>query len=514
MKLMEKEEFSVLLLSTSKAPFGYGLRVLVSMLKEKGIHADLLFTRSEARRKKRQRAVRERGLDELFLEFIRPYQLIGISVYSDNINECRRICRLIKNKFPDKKIIAGAFHATVCPNECLEFCDYVCVGEGFLSFINFTLQQKENFKKDRDNSSLPQGIWGRKESVESPRNGCGKVIENLDLLPFPSFDPSSMYVVNDKNHIVNMEKKEYLKYLGGFYFTMMSFGCPFSCAYCGNSALRMINPDYTRLRWHSADYIFNEINNARKINDFNIIWFIDDAFIAMDDKLFDDFVLGYPEKVGLPFYIPGIIPRFTARFKERIGRLADIGMVRAKIGIQTGSKRLLEFYKRQQTNDEVIQVNRELSERKIPAICDVIIDSIGEKPQDTFETIELLSRLKPPILVNLFSLRVFPGTELAKIKGALKEASSDIDSYRAYRPTLGNLIIASMNFIRFPRQFIAWLGKHNHLLHRMTPRVFMKLASLFIFIKYQTLYIRQRDYLFTPLALIKLDNRLRGRVKR
>ena len=52
----------------------------------------------------------------------------------------------------------------------------------------------------------------------------------------------------------------------------------------------------------------------------------------------------YKEEVKIPFAIYGVIPTYVR--EDKIALLVDAGMNRIRMGIQSGSENILEFYKR------------------------------------------------------------------------------------------------------------------------------------------------------------------------
>lgn len=524
---MEKNDsrFSILLVSTLSEISSYGIRSLASLLQNKNINTDILFTRSTTRfdnaLRKRSYHILNKSFEAEFLSFIKPYQIIGFTVYTDSLPECIRLSKLIRHNYPGKNIVYGGIHASIAPQECLQFADYVCVGDGFISFPSFILLQKILFEEktiqtQRENSDLPQGIWGKDNRGEILRNGCGLVQHELDSLPYPLYSSKYVFMRNYKNRIVPLDRAEYERSLGYSYFTMMSIGCPYSCTYCCNSFLKGLHKDYARVRWHSPEYIVKEILKAREEYEFYSAWFMDDAFIAMSEEYFERFLLEYGKKIGLPFTISGIIPTIAMRYKGRIEKLIKIGMVRGRIGVQTGSKRLLEVYGRRQTNEEVIATSKifaEYKSKRARASYDVITDGVDESPRDILDTIELLNELYRPVAINLFSLRFYPGTELSKMTGFTYDPNN---GYLNYRPTLGNLLIGLINFLRIPQFILRRLEENEKLLLLRIPSFISRTLDLAVLSKRVWSHFYTRSYGRVPAQstkFIKLDAFIRKQCK-
>jgi len=85
------------------------------------------------------------------------------------------------------------------------------------------------------------------------------------------------------------------------------------------------------------------------------------------------------------------------------------------MGIQSGSKKTLSFYHRNNNVERILHAATILSSftpKIIPPFYDIIIDNPIETAEDKLQTLMLLRELKRPYLFYIFSLRVIPGTEL------------------------------------------------------------------------------------------------------
>ena len=129
------------------------------------------------------------------------------------------------------------------------------------------------------------------------------------------------------------------------------------------------------------------------------------------------------------------------------------------------------------------------------------------------DTIELIRQIKPPSLINLFSLRLYPGTELfRRQQEGVPFGTAGLEvSYRDYQPLFGNFLIGMMNFIFLPDFFMRWLRRNKKVLFARVPRLLMKVFSLLFLVKYMRLYMRGRDYLFVPSWLVGIDRLFKGR---
>ena len=127
----------ITLISLGLSTDAIGIRILSSLLKQNGYQSQLLFlpTLEDLKRK----ATRTRyQYSEIVLNQIinlcKDSILIGISLMTHHHSVAVELTRRIKS-FVSTPIIWGGIHPTVCPEECLETADFVCVGEAEKSII-------------------------------------------------------------------------------------------------------------------------------------------------------------------------------------------------------------------------------------------------------------------------------------------------------------------------------------------------------------------------------------------
>ncbi len=181
--------------------------------------------------------------------------------------------------------------------------------------------------------------------------------------------------------------------------------------------------------------------------------FFDDSFMAIPIRDLEQFAVKWREEVGITFSVYGVIPTYVQRDKFEV--LTWAGMNRVRMGIQSGSERLLKFYKRPTPIAKVesaAAVIAEFSRYHINPSFDIIVDNPIETRQDVVDTLELLYRLARPFTLNIFSLRLIPNTVL---ETQMKEAGVDIErinsNYHVLRPTLANVTLYLLTMWRPPR---------------------------------------------------------------
>jgi len=270
------------------------------------------------------------------------------------------------------------------------------------------------------------------------------------------------------------------------YPTIWTIGCPFKCIYCSNSKFIDYDSAYRRLRHPSIQYIITEIRRAIGKNPhISTVVFQDDSFLALKFDVLKDFAEQYKTEIGLPLCIFGVIPNYVR--DEKIQILVEAGMNRVRMGIQSGSKRILDFYNRP-TPIEKIRIATEILNRyasfMTPPVYDIILDNPIEKPEDTLDTLDLIYNMPRPFTLNLFSLRVIPNTVLAK---DVEDAGIDIKSinsnYFKHMPSFGNCLIYLLLLWKIPRPLYNRLRRfvkpsHEPQRHHYVLMIFLRLLYL------------------------------------
>jgi hypothetical protein len=125
------------------------------------------------------------------------------------------------------------------------------------------------------------------------------------------------------------------------------------------------------------------------------------------------------------------------------------------MGVQSGSQRLLDFYKRPTPPDKVLAaaaIANRFKGAMIPPAFDLIMDNPIETAEDIRETLRLAYALPRPFHLNLFSLNVMPNTDLARQFDAMGVEHGDVNrSFKRLVPTLANAMLYLLCVLRPPR---------------------------------------------------------------
>lgn len=411
--------------------------------------------------------------------------LSSMTAYSDLTKE---IIKLVKKHDPKTYIIWGGIHPIVHPEDAIKYPDAICTGEGETAFGLFL----KAFKNGEDFTST-KNFWF---------NHNDKVIRN-DFLPLHTGEemgkfPFLLYYENELifkhgKGFVPQNTSDYLSSygLGNTYMTIWSIGCPYKCSYCANTKFIENDKDYRKIRHPSVDYIIAECKDVlKKHPHFSSVSFQDDSFMAIPLATLKEFAAKWKEQIGIPFFVVGVIPSFVK--KEKVDVLVQGGMKRVRMGIQSGSDRILDFYDRPNKPGLIPHATSILAEFKsymIPPDYDLIIDNPVETREDIIDTLNMLYNMKRPFNLNVFALRAIPNTELANELMRRGVEVKDIKtSYLIATPTLANCMVYILTVFRPPKEIFNFLLKYSKPFTEKQPLF----PLLFLFSRF--LWLLKRAY--------------------
>lgn len=366
----------------------------------------------------------ENTLSPAIEDFIRNYNpdLIGIGLMSIEFYPAKNLTRLLQRKF-QTPIIWGGVHATIDPDDCLKYADYVCRGEGEKVVVSLLEHIRD---KGKDVPPDTPNVWVNNNGtiIKKPNSPPE---ENLDSLPFQEYLPDYYYVFY-KNKIYNFARyprlfRRYALYGGTCHMLITTRGCPFHCGYCANSFLMTVYGKKVRER--SVENVISELKEVKKDPYVLYINIEDDCFFTHNREWIGKFCSEYKEHINLPFIVRAI-PIMLDR--EKLFMLKKAGLSMVVMGVQSGSDHVnFDIYQRKIRFSSIMKAAKIISESKAAPFYEMIVDNPYETEKDEMETINSMARLKRPYIISLAHLTFFPGTPLTE--RAIKDNIADQDAY-------------------------------------------------------------------------------------
>lgn len=422
--------------------------------------------------------------------------LVGFSSMTGYSAMTKAIAKRLRELSPQTYAIWGGIHPIMHPEDAIAAdVDAICTGEGEFAFEHFL----ENYRAGRDFSET-KNFWFKKDG-EIQRNDFLPLMsaQDMETLPFPKYGGRE-WIYKKGHGFVPVTVADYLHTNGLSYNAIWSIGCPFKCTYCGNTKFIANHSGYRKIRHPSAEYCMEEIKAAVRTHPhISCVSFHDDSFLAIQYEELEKFAELWRKEVNLPFAVYGIIPNYVR--KDKLEILTWAGMNRARMGIQSGSQRILDFYQRPTPVERVEAAAKVLAEfapkYQMAPGYDIITDNPIETKQDVVDTLELVYRMARPYALNLFSLKVIPNTVLEK---TMREEGVDLEeissSYRNIPPKLANLLLYLVTIWKPPRWLFDLALEHVDATttpQREFPRLGLLLRTAF-FTKRSLDHLRFMDF--------------------
>ena len=227
------------------------------------------------------------------------------------------------------------------------------------------------------------------------------------------------------------------------------------------------------------------------------------VFLALPYKTLEEFCKVYKAEIKIPFAIYGVIPNYVK--EDKISLLLDAGLNQVRMGIQSGSERILEFYRRPTTLKRIKEsaaIINKYRKYMIAPQYDIIIDNPIETPDDTKATIDLIYEMPRPFTLNLFALRIIPNTQLAKDVEKRGLDISEIDAlYQiGYHRTMGNVLVFFLTFFKIPRWLYKYLRNKIYPIHTKQPHypILFALVRTLYYVKRAFDHLRFMDFSVLP----------------
>ncbi|MBL7147260.1 MAG: B12-binding domain-containing radical SAM protein [Nanoarchaeota archaeon] len=386
-----------------------GLRTISSVLKNAGHDVKIVFLPISHQDHFSKENYDKKTVNDV-VRICKSVDLVGITLMTNYFVKVAKLTEQLKKRL-DVKVVWGGIHATSRPEECLEYADIVCIGDGEDAMVEFC----ENPER-RDVKNL----WF-KDNGHTIKNELRVLRKDIDSLPFPDYSLEDHYVLDEgnvKKMSYSLLRKTMSKcgMLGGLteYAVFTIRGCPQKCSYCCNSLLKEVYGDKYRMGMMSVERIIAELEDV--VSKYPFIKHIiieDDIFFMRSLDEIRRFSKEYKERVNLPFRCYAC-PQDVD--EEKLKLLVSAGLYSIGVGIQSYSqKTLTKCYERFCSKKQIIDCVNLL--KKYKEVRHPIYYVMFDNPYDTFfsmlKTWFFIFRL-PADSVCWFPLTFFPNTKLYK----------------------------------------------------------------------------------------------------
>ncbi|HQD31643.1 MAG: radical SAM protein [Acetivibrionales bacterium] len=422
-----------------------GVRYLERSLIKAGHRVHILFLKNFNSKAPEPVTEKELALLRTLVAELDP-GLIGLSVMSSlYLESVISVNKSLRARF-GIPIVWGGVYASMFPERCLEHADFVLRGESEEAIVELAdaVLGDRSYEHIKNLAyKIPSGSTGSNMVINDLRPLC----ENLDALGYPIFSNENKCYI-DRGRIIPGDPM----LDSASYELSASRGCPFVCSYCSSVNLKRMYAGKGRfVRFRSPASIISELREALgHMKGLKVIHFWDEIF--PDDRAWtDEFAMQYKSCIGLPFVIwvhPLRISEYT------ISKLADAGLYKTVMGIQSGSSRIRsDIFHRRETRDDILRASEILSGRVRQISYDFMLRHPFESEEDLKQTFEMCTELHRPFELQLHGLSFLPGTDIIsiaeknRIEVHISESGPDTPMRTAYKAYWGQKSTnAAVNF--------------------------------------------------------------------
>jgi radical SAM superfamily enzyme YgiQ (UPF0313 family) len=342
----------------------------------------------------------EKQIISAFKQEIKEFEpnLLIVTLVEDNYRFAHKLLKEAKNINPSLVTLVGGSTPSVAPEIVIEnpYIDFVIQGEGEETVVEFC-----NCLVEGITIKNIKNLW-YKENNKIYHNPL-RPFTNMNTLPFINL---SFW---DKRHFIKA-------YDGKIYktnYVESSRGCPHTCTYCINHAIRENFKDCgTYFRRKDFERVISEVAQQKETYGFERIVFNDDNFLLCKDDQLKQFARLWKEYINLPYWI-----NTSAEYinHTKLTYLKDSGCDGIGLGVETGNEWFRKnILLRNVTNKKLQEVFNLIHTFNIRTTANFMIGFPNEYEFDIFESIKLMKILKPKSFAINF-VCPYIGTKLHKL---------------------------------------------------------------------------------------------------
>jgi radical SAM superfamily enzyme YgiQ (UPF0313 family) len=318
--------------------------------------------------------------------------VVGITGTTPLMNQIRDMSVLIKEQYPNIKVIAGGAHVTSMPYESMveSMLDMVVVGEGEFTFVDIL--------NDKDPADI-LGIYYRTETGEILKTGFRPFIQNLDDLPMPAFHLYDSEYYKDKISRLLAKRRP---------LAMLEFsrGCIYKCDFCASKMTMAFG-----YRKKSPERCAEEVKLLEKYG-YKEFALADDIFTSDNKWAINVSNAIIDTKVDMLWTCTNGI-RVESADDTLFQTMRKAGCYRVSFGFETGNERVLKEFGKggKATLEQGIEAVKMARKAGIDANGFFMLGLSPDTEESMMDTINYARKL--PLDMLKFGLAIgFPGTKM------------------------------------------------------------------------------------------------------
>ncbi len=317
---------------------------------------------------------------------------VGITASTMTIDSASKLACAVKMSDPSIETIIGGCHVSSLPEDTFKeykYFDAGVIGEGedTLKELLLALDGNSGIKK-------VNGIAAR-EGEDAHLSPARNRIQDLDTLPMPDFG-----LLGDINKLYRLPAQSLMT--GHSFSLVSSRGCFGKCSFCDKNVFG------SYITMHSADYIVDMVEFLNKKYRITNIMFEDDNFMISKKRLLTFGELMRKKKLNISWTC---LARIDSVDEESLRIAKDAGCWQVSYGIESGSQRVLDFYRKDIALDKIINVVRLTKKLGLKSKGFFMWGNPGEDRHSTMETLRFIRNLSLDDISITFATP-YPGSEI------------------------------------------------------------------------------------------------------
>ncbi len=341
---------------------------------------------------------------------------VGFTAYTSNISAIRIISRQLRAAAPEvRQVVGGA--ATTDPNLLHHLPDVdLCVHrEGEAAMLSLV------------NGERPEEVCGVSYRKFGMIQGGGptEFLRPLEDYPFPERDKFWSH----QGRPANEEERAFIDVS----YMISLRGCPYRCTFCASPVVWTRN----NLRYRCPDNVIDEMLEVKKywrnpvdysilsqnhkpkeelladavrLQDNAVVYFVDDVFTLKKDRCLEIMQKMIDRNVGIPWKCESRADNID---QDIANKMKESGCVRVKMGVESGSERILKIMKKDETKQEILRGVRCLQKAGVAVTAHILTGFPEETDEDLQQTIDFARELGADYN-SLSILTPYYGTEVYK----------------------------------------------------------------------------------------------------
>ncbi len=310
-------------------------------------------------------------------EFLMRHRIDVVGIYANTI--CFQSTLAMLEKLQRKRerglwsgrIMVGGPHTAVGHQDIPDYVDHIVIGEGEVTV-----------------PKLVEG--GAKERVV-----VGETVAELDALPRPAWEELVHLPYSWAHHWHSSRP---------VYNLNTSRGCPFDCTFCSVRAIWG-----KAYRAMSAERVVDDIEHMIRYYGAKAIYFREDHFTLSKKRTVEFCELLLSRGIDIDWFCETRVDQLDDYSYQKL--MADAGCKVFYIGVESGSPRMLERYRKGETPEQFIKAFDIARQVGIKTYASMIVGFPEETSKDEALTRQLLERIRPDFTgFNVFL--GYPGSEL------------------------------------------------------------------------------------------------------